>query len=191
MTRAELKKSYVEAVVTESFNNSVGMRKHFEKEISRVVEISKGYLIAIDKPHIEKDFCFGYSLSRYDTESYDEANDMAHKAKTDTDYFMQENIKQITDVIKALNKYNLFVRTHYIGAPEDTKIKCIEFVDDYSLYTMSEKERAKLKKLSEEDKQLIIEAYNEELKDFEKRLASYLKRYGMSKVNTWSYWQDA
>ena len=191
MKNQELKKMYVDMVMSESFGNSESMRKHFEKTISRVVELENGDLIAIEKPGIKKDFCFGYSDSRYDTKDFDRAQGMAHHARTNQEYFIQQNQKQLIEKIEAFEKWNAFVRTHYWKAPENTKIKCIEFVDDWKIYNMSDEEKAKLKKLSGYDKQKIIDAYEEERKDFDKRLMSYLKRYGLSNVKSWSYWRDA
>ena len=188
MTTKELKKLYVDTVVAESFGER--MRKHFEQTVSQVVELSNGYLIAIEKPTIEKNFCFGYSDSRYDTEDFDRANAMANHARTNEDYFLEENRKKLTSQIDALFKYNCYTRIHYCNAPKDTKIRCIEFVSDYDKWNMSEETKAKLEPLSESDRQLIVDAYREEQKAFDKRLASYLKRYGLSKVNSWSYWQD-
>lgn len=188
MAKSELKKTYIDSVIAESFNES--MRKHFEQTISQVVELSNGYLIPIEKPRIEKNFCFGYSLSRYDSEDYDRANKMSLHAKTNEDYFLEENRKQITSMIDAFYKYNCFVRIHYYNAPKDTKIRCIEFVSDYDKWNMSEEQKSKLEPILEADKELLINAYIEEQKAFEKRLASYLKRYGLSKVRSWSYWQD-
>lgn len=43
---------------------------------------------------------------------------------------------------------------------------------------------------AEEDKHLIIEGLELEKASFIKRLNTYLKRYGLSKVRTWSYLVD-
>lgn len=185
-----MKKLYIDTVMAESFNNSAAMRKHFESTISRVVELENGYLVAICKPRIQKNFCFGYSDSRYDTEDYDRANDMAMHARTNTDYFIDQNMRQINEQIEALDKWNPVIRTAYCDAPENSIIKTIDFMDDYHFCNIREKDKAKVAPLSPADKALIIAAYEEEKKAFEKRLASYLKRYGLSKVNSWSYWQD-
>lgn len=76
----ELKQRYIDIVMEESWKNDSSMRKYYEKKIDRVVETEKGYLIAINKENIEKDFCFGYRLSSHDTEEYDKAQDAAYTA---------------------------------------------------------------------------------------------------------------
>ena len=62
---------------------------------------------------------------------------------------------------------------------------------DYDLYDLTETEKARYKPLKEHDRLALIEEYKKVLVDFEKRLQAYLKRYGLSKLNIWSYWQDA
>ena len=42
-----------------------------------------------------------------------------------------------------------------------------------------------------EEIELILQAYKEAAADHEKKVRSYLKRYGTSKVNAWTYWRDA
>ena len=40
------------------------------------------------------------------------------------------------------------------------------------------------------NKEIIREAFETEIAKFEKRLDAYLKKYGTSKLRTWTYWQD-
>ena len=44
--------------------------------------------------------------------------------------------------------------------------------------------------MSEEDKKLVIAMYEEEKEKMSKRIDTYLKRYGLSKLNVWTYWVD-
>ena len=45
--------------------------------------------------------------------------------------------------------------------------------------------------ISEEDRERLYEGYVKLCNDFEKRLRTYLKRYGLTKVHSWTYWRDA
>lgn len=45
--------------------------------------------------------------------------------------------------------------------------------------------------LNNDDKKLIMSKLSEELQKFVKRLNTYLKKYGLSCVHSWSYWRDA
>ena len=49
----------------------------------------------------------------------------------------------------------------------------------------------KARNLTSEEKELIINGLEYGLKLFRKRLDTYLKRYGLSKLHTWTYWADA
>jgi hypothetical protein len=42
-----------------------------------------------------------------------------------------------------------------------------------------------------EEIQLILDAYKEAAQAHEKKVNTYLKKYGTSKVNSWTYWRDA
>lgn len=83
MTREqkEAKARYIDIVMRETWGNDDGMRKHYEKTLFTAVELSNGYLIPIEKSSIKKSFCFGYSLSRYDSEDYDRANEQDTRKK--------------------------------------------------------------------------------------------------------------
>ena len=48
-----------------------------------------------------------------------------------------------------------------------------------------------LTELTESERAAVIAAYETELNKLNKRLDNYLKRYGLSKLKTWTYWQDA
>lgn len=187
----ELKQQYIDITMEESWHNDSGMRKHFEKSIDRVVKTEKGYLIALDKPSIEKDFCFGYSDSRYDMKDYERANDMAHHARTSEEYFIGENMKQIDSKIESLKKkaFKLYTGVKFCDAPEDSVIHYYTLIHEFDAETGNYREG--LEPLEESDRELLIETYEEMKKDFAKRLQTYLKRYGLSKVNAWSYWKDA
>ena len=167
---------------------------YYKKETARVYKTADGDLIPIKKPQIETSFCFGYSLSRYDSESYDNANDMVHYASTKEDYFLKENRKQVETIINRLENKEDSTRWYFYLLKQEYKgerIYKVEYLRDYDLYDLTETEKARYKPLKEHDRLALIEEYKKVLVDFEKRLQAYLKRYGLSKLNIWSYWQDA
>jgi hypothetical protein len=45
--------------------------------------------------------------------------------------------------------------------------------------------------MTSEQRAEIIKALEWSRGEFEKRLNTYLKRYGTSKIHTWTYWADA
>ena len=189
-TQKELKQMYSDILASEVWPKSPDMVDYCVKETAYIVELTNGDIIDIEKPRIETRFCFGYSDSRYDTEDYDRANNMAAYAKKSEEYFIEENLKDINQTIGQMegtipNSYTFRTRVKYCNSPEDSKIKCLVFEGRWG------ERGAEFPELSAEDLQRVIDGYKIVKESFEKRLKTYLKRYGMSKVKTWSYWQDA
>ena len=164
-----------------------GMTEHCMKTTDLLVKLDNRKMIAIQKPSIETHFCFGYRLSKTDTEEFDKANTMARFASRSEEYFMKENLSKLNDTINFYSdKTNeLYLVNHYRSQPNDTLKAIATFryrnhPDDMSDYTL----------VTDSQREVIVQAYKEERKRFTKRLNSYLKRYSMSKVKTWSYWED-
>ena len=160
------------------------------KEAGYIVELENGDIVVIEKPRIETRFCFGYSDSRYDTEDYDRANAMADRAAKDQEYFLKENLSDIDRTIAQMegtesHSFEWRLRVKYTSSPKDSKLKSLD------AYRWSDEYAKQFPEISAGDLQRVIEGYKVVRADFEKRLNTYLKRYGMSKVKTWSYWQDA
>lgn len=191
-SQKELKQRYAEILAADVWHNDQKMVDFCVKEAGYIVELENGDILAIEKPRIEKNFCFGYSDSRYDTEDYDRANNMADHARTSTEYFIEQNMKDINEQISNLEgtgknagQWVYRLRTKYYKQPEDSKLKAI------NTFRWYDEEAEKYPALEGVNLQRVIEGYKAVRADFEKRLQTYLKRYGMSKVHAWSYWQDA
>lgn len=188
----ELKQRYAEILAADVWRNDQSMVDYCVKEAGYIVELSNGDIVAIEKPRIEKNFCFGYSDSRYDTEDYDRANAMAAHAGSSEDYFLEKNLAGIDQMIALLegkdsSRWVFKVCIPYSGQPESSKLKSV-----HQYHRWDENEYAKqFPELVGEDRQRVIDGYKAVRAEFEKRLHRYLKRYGMSKVHAWSYWQDA
>lgn len=182
----ELKDMYRDILKAEVWKDQ-RMVDYCLKEACFIVRLSNGDILPIDKEKIETSFCFGYSDSRYNTEDYDRANNMADYAKKSEDHFMSENLEGINRRIAQLDgtehtRYKFSLRSSYTGQPKNSKLKHLEMFDPWNGEQAQE--------ISEEDRALILAGYAEVKRDFEKRLQQYLKRYGMSKIKTWSYWRD-
>lgn len=180
----ELIKQYIDEVVAEIWENKESWRDYYKKRIDDVVEI-QGKLIALKKPGIETDFYFGES--GYD---YNEKQMEAAEARKSEDFFINENLSQI-DGDKWLKKENY---SHYIGikysrAPETTRIYEIYSVPFCDVYSGRFDTAGKLE-LSNDDINILVNAYEKQKIRFKKRLKTYLKRYGLSKVSCSTYWAD-
>ena len=180
-----LKQEYLDILARDVWSNDPHMIDYCRKRIAFVVRLESGGLIEIDKPSIETNFCFGYSDSAYNTDDYDRANQMAEYATTSEGYFIEKNMQKIKTRIESLEKNQFYSRNRYNGTASDSPIQQLvrcpfpgDLPDDAQLIT-------------ERDRVALIEAWEKVGQEFRKRLGTYLKRYGMSKVHAWSYWRDA
>lgn len=187
-SQKELKALHLHILETEAWPDSPRMVGFCSKKVAHIVELTTGDIITIEKPTIQKNFCFGYSLSRYDSEDYDRANAAAAHAATDTEYFMERNLAQLDSLLEILNGKNTdqeaYICTKYYSCPEDSKLKDLQF------FFWHDRRCEQYPKLEGEDLRRVIEGYQIVREAFVKRLENYLKRFGMTQVNTWSYWQD-
>lgn len=168
------------------------MRSYCLKTVSNCVRTSFGGLVIFEKPKIETNFCFGYHDSITDTESYDTANDACENFGEKQ--FLKKNL---ADMQHALGLYE------YSAKHEGPAVKqlyfakrdsCSNIYKDLFLDEYDAKDKAwrfdGLTKATEEDFQKCYIAQKQEYEKFEKRLKSYLKRYGTKKLHTWTYWAD-
>lgn len=169
------------------------MLDYFRKKVSSLHRLSNGGILAFEKPSIETSFCFGYSDSAYDTKDYDNANRMAKHASESEDYFLEENLKDFDNKIHELedesNDYYLYRESYY---SEKAPLNVWRY-RNLTRWAVKENESIckDLTPCSKEDREIILNGLKQEREKFEKRLKTYLKRYGLSKVKTWSYWRDA
>ena len=177
------------------------------KRIAEIVELPDGGLLPIMKRMVETRFCFGES--GYD---YADAQNMAEHARTNTDYFMQENMRKYTsmidDLLESLDRY-AFTRVGLAkygwNQPDDCRLRGMAFLKSTDIIdacggscNLDELPGktvniwgTEYRIATDEEVLAIIDGYKKAAQAHEKKLRSYLKRYGMSKVHTWTYWRDA
>lgn len=198
-TQKELKEKYMNIIKTEVWQDDFRMQEYSRKECEYVVELSNGNIISLDKPRIQKDFCFGMGMyASYTDEELEEAEALADKARTDVQYFIDQNMKQITDKIKVLKealegKRECYTYINYSGQPETSDLMTYtpcRICDNPEFDPRRWQRLHAVKKLSSDDIQLIIGGLEEVAKKFMKRLNTYLKKYGLEKLNVWTYCRD-
>lgn len=183
-----LKEEYMDIIAREVWPKSPSMQDYARKTVAYIVELENGEIADIDKPRIEKDFCFGHGYCGVSTEEeYKEAAAMRDKAATSTAYFLRENLKDLDGWIADLeDEHNkVYKRPHYINQAADTKLKAV-----YVLRAYDRTVYENAVELTKEERKAMADGYKEVRKAFEKRLHTYLKKYGLSKVNTWTYLVD-
>ena len=150
-------------------------------------------IVTIDKPDIKKDFCFGYHANIYYSDA-DQADEMADFARTSVEYFVSENLEWtdangiMSNVSDGCFPFEPWLDTRrYMSQSDDCKFGCIRWEHwDKDEWAESQGWR---RLTDDELREYYTLAYEEQLK-FIKRLKTYLKRYGMSNVRTWTYWLD-
>ena len=183
----ELKKAMQEVLEKEVWTKSPKMVDYCIKKTAYIVELENGDFTDIEKPNIETSFCFGYGYCGVSTEEdYQNAASMSRHARTNEEYFLQENLKGLDGMIANFRDDDLraYKRLHYIGQTEGSHLMNIEFC---RYYQAPEKGWIEM---TDAERQAMIAGYEIVRKQFEKRLNTYLKRYGTSKLHTWTYLVD-
>lgn len=196
--------------------DSERMIKYCVGKVAEVAELPNGDLITIDKEGIETRFCFGES--GYD---YDDAARMAAHARTSEDYFKAENMKNFNGWVEDLENakktlagewsngvsYVLVIgATAYTGQREDCRLRYISLerftsvldacggsasLEELPGRAISLNGKKNCRVATVEEIEIILAAYKRARAAHEKKVDAYLKRYGLSKVNSWTYWREA
>lgn len=200
-TQKELKALYKEEL--KKTWDSERMVNFCSKNAAYIIEHG-GKLYEIEKPKIETTFCFGYGSNGRSTEEDEEKAAAAEKKiNTQVKTFMAENLKgiehqqeRIKEILEEMRKdwapgsyprYMLETGKHYTGQEESCKLYYATVVDtckNYGIYYNGQL------CFDTELLEKFIEGYEIVKADFIKRLERYLKRYGLTKLNTWSYLVD-
>lgn len=199
--QAELLNQYMASYEKRYTNESEKYLQWMRSEIARIIELDDGGLLTIEKPKIKTNFCFGYGYCGMSTEEEREfAESTRDYAKSHSDYFIHENLKQLTETTDLINEYLNSEKPNYIGTIPlspyvvdrfgDGKTKDLHFMDSWRFENLATETKKLYRKATTAELQRILTAYEIEIKTFEKRLQAYLKRYGLSKLHTWTYLSD-
>lgn len=153
-----------------------------------------GLWLTLDNPKIKTDFCFP---DDYDTPEEQISIDQCRRARTDTEYFIRENLEQVDEWIETLenDRYVFTLQSHYNDGRLISIIPCNfngtrdnpKVVWGYCDNKLTQGEDY-IRIMTEEEQQKVLSAYKQIKEDFKKRLNAYLKRYGLSKIRAWTYW---
>lgn len=152
-------------------NGDAGFAKIIVKDASSVTYIA-GKLVVFEKPEIRTRFCFadeGEDLGRYKT--------FNEKDFISENLYWANELRFIDHTAKNCEKWYI-VRRYY-----NTDIYTVVCKDSWKA------EDGDLEMAPEQVQQYKDALATEKVK-FEKRLQAYLKRYGLSKIDKWTYWAD-
>ena len=175
-----LYKKEVSEEIRKEYGDDKGIVVYYNKHISNAVKLDNGGYVLIEKPSIITRFCYGYS-DTFDGSEMQKAGKCAHNARTNTEYFIKQNLQPLEEKICDLYAGALAYKSY-----ENAKIYELCF-DDYAPKRYTD---ISFIELSKSEIERLINAYKEEIKKLTKRLNAYLQRYGLSKVYAWTYWRD-
>lgn len=162
------------------------------KGISGAVLFENGFVYEFEKKSIKKDFCFGAGMYATCTdEEQKDASAAVSRAENDASYFIQENFKNNFSFIQKLlsdyiaHGYKIYAASSHSFKPSN---RCYLISEKTLLYRDESAE--KYYQLSEKDIENLKKTLFEEKEKLSKRLETYLKKYGLSKINAWSYIRD-
>lgn len=191
----DLKAQYMDTICREVWQDAK-MQDFIRKDTAHVVQLDNGDLYAIEKPSIKTHFCFGYGYCGVSTEDDRRgAQDAAHHAATNEQYFIDKNLECLNIIIEELNdtRNEIYKFVKYSKSPEGSKVKGIRYTSlqynpEYAPYMWDG--LRDLERISENERQALIRGYESVKEAFTKRLRAYLKRYGLTKLHTWTYLSD-
>ena len=162
------------------------------KHTSNYLRLGNGMVHLFPKPPVETRFCFGHGQNGISTDEEQEFAHDACKAVSEKEGFFAANMEYFSDYDKFFREieenhskiyafvnrtkgyicdlfcdYDIWEMKHYYGQKVDTA------------YVLTENDIANLKKMVEEEKAKFI-----------KRLETYWKRFGNTKLHTWTYLVD-
>ena len=192
------------AALLRIYPRSEKMRDYCESTVEEIVTLDNGMFFILEKQKIVTDFCFGYSLSRYDAEDFHRANRCVDKALEDQERFVLENLRHYENLLSSLrdDSFVPVLRNRY-DVRESTDLKSLDFIQYWPWELILRQQDARDAEaedrpknpayyvLTESDIARTEAAVKNVMARHEKKVRAYLKRYGLSKVRAWSYWQDA
>ena len=172
------------------------MLDYERKRFSSAIRLENGGILYFVKPSIDNKFCF-----HDEGEQYEQYKKLHSSEELMADYFKAMNLRGFDKMIKGLEKlenwegdyYGMtwyIQREKYSSQTEPLNLYDFHAFREYDVVnspTMYEG----AEKMTETDRKAIVKALKHERDKFEKRLNAYLKRYGISKIHTWTYWADA
>lgn len=156
--------------------------------------------LGFTKPSIKTRFCFGYGLNGVSSqEDYEGAREQEKNMETNQQAFINANLEELNESIKDLQDFidNFFDHKNTCFSSRYNKIFICKNSYNHLAYLAwswdydnIRNKDAIIKEANKEDLLLIIEVYKQQIENFKKRLNTYLKRYGLSKLTTWTYLVD-
>lgn len=140
-----------------------------------------GDLVEFSTPHIKREFWFAEDTRTI--EEWDAVQEYVESCENEN-YFIAQNMKNTE-------------AAHYLARLDDFRFGFYKCSNDwcpcwisYSYRDEMREDRSFVRELTEEEREQLREACEKEQAKFEKRLRTYLKRYGLTKCHFSTYWAN-
>lgn len=174
--KEELKQEYKKVWTTKKGIDEK-MVDYCMNKIALYLKTEDGYFYILEKEKLNTKFWISEGSNR----DIKEALIICDEIKTTEDFFIEDNLSNINDLINTINsnKNNLFFAERF----KNSKIVSISTTK----YNVFNKEN---RKLTTDEEIEILKIY-EKFKEMQtKKINSYLKRFGLSKIQANTYWAD-
>ena len=157
------------------------------KETELFIRVANGFFLPFEKPSMKTDFCFGYNTDFSGHECSDAQRRRENFLKS-ASAFKTRNLEEIDGELEELkNEDNkVFIYCKYMNGG---KIAAYQVCN---MWSTSPRlcDNTEYWEASTEERKSIVASLTQIRASFEKRIDSYLKKYGTSKLRTWTYWID-
>lgn len=172
----------------------------YRKNSGQIVRLTNGGYFVVEKSRIKTNFCFGYNTD-YTGHEHSDAEKARLAFLKSSNAFKARNLAGLDEIISDLESSNedivpVLVRVEYYRQSEPLNVYEIVRLHWWEVMrkygdgnSISNKIVAEIRP-SDEDLNIIVNAYKAERESLNKRLDTYLKKYGTKHLRTWTYWRD-
>lgn len=149
------------------------------KAYESAVRLADG-IVLFDRPKIETKFCF-----RDEGPDYEFYKECCANKDVLRDYFIRENMDQ-QRIAEPDEGKDMYIVNYGDNRTGRKYVRFCRWPEDLNL-----RREDTFRKATDEERRTYLAELGRVRKAFRKRLDTYLKKYGVSKLHIWSYWADA
>ena len=197
----EMKNALMNGYLAEMRKSNCNDDAYWRGQAGQIVTLKDGGYFVVAKSRMQTHFCFGYNTD-YSGHEHSDAERTRAAFAASAEAFKAANLRGLDETIAALEGKRtdypqtvpVLKRDCYCGQSEPLNVYDLSWV---RLYEIIERHGGSATQaeidadcVSAADRAIILGAYKAKREDFAKRLDAYIKRYGTSKLHTWTYWRD-
>lgn len=150
-----------------------------------------GRLVTFEQPGIQKSFWFGYSDCGQGL-SYEDNNERFDKVTANKlRYFYMVNLKNMFVVLRKINPNDSFNHAYICNKYYEGKMAFVKIISDWDFDEKYINDKnLDARRMTNDEIKIYNDMIKNECRRYVKRLNSYCKRYGDSKLNFNTYWCD-